>query len=261
MKKPKTGPPTFLDFWKDQEGGDPEGPPESLDEALQELVRFARLPKMNDVELKRMKANATLMGHLNTVCRGLRKNLAEQKAVPARTHKHTQRIAAALAEAMLLLNDNAWATMKVMLSYEAPEETYVKDFFGACVAVAKLQSAAAKAAETKAPVVANFCGLESSNIAVLIFLHDCRLCMTTFGRRKVHLWKTEGDLLRFARPLFKYATGLEVAPGSFDRQIDELADIPLNAYAEHGRQPHPGEARLDPIKRIAIRKKKVGRRS
>ncbi len=258
MRKPKSAPPTFADFFSDPSSGLPQGPPESLDEALRELAKFA---KWDDALLKRMKADAKFMGQIKTLCRELRKGLAEQKAVPARTHKHTQRISTVLAEAMLLLNDDAWATMKVMLCYEAPAETYVREFGAALAAIAKLQSAAAKAAATKAPVVANFFGRTSSNIAVLIFLHDCRLCMTIFGQRKVHLRKTEGDLLRFARPLFKYATGLEVAPGSFDRQIDELADIPLNAYADHARQPHPAEARSDAIKRIAGREQKGGRRS
>jgi hypothetical protein len=233
MTRPKTPPLTFAEWWLKETlpvSGTAHRREQALNEAVHELAKFAG---WSDQILEGVKADPKFTGHLANIASILRRELGRQeKSRPSHTANQVRRISAALNDAYVGLSDSHAAAENVMFYYDAKNANLMEEFVHAIVALGRLATAADKAANAKEPVWRTFLGQKSSNIANLIFLEHCRDCMSTFGRGQVSLWKTHGALLRFARPLYTYATGLEVADGAFDRQLDELRRIPPTARSE-----------------------------
>ena len=121
---------------------------------------------------------------------------------------------------MSLIEDSQVA-IAVALHFKSPEE--FKDALSRSVELLRALRLAEQDLLSFWRVEKKLFGRRSSNPPVLKFLHRCRNLMMIYGRRKVTLRKGDCALLRFARPLYTYATGWKVPKdGSFDRQIDEL---------------------------------------
>jgi hypothetical protein len=230
-KKPNKQPLGFFD-WIEHKDSQPKGTKENrednLREALAEFTKFVKWDStfedlLNELREPRNRQNRT---PLESVCSELRKNISEndQTNVPAQSRKQVQRCARSLGEALTLLIEDWQVAVAVTLHFKSPEE--FKDALSHSVELLRALRLAEQDLLSFGRVKTKIFDRSSSNPAVLMFLFRCRDLMMIYGRRKVPLIKGDCALLRFARPLYTYATGWTVrAEGSFDRQIDELRQL------------------------------------
>lgn len=166
---------------------------------------------------------------IERVCSNTRRYLSNQDSSlpPKVVDANIRQISTHLANAVALMRDDRKATVKIMSWLDAPDapKGMNQEFAMVWGALLQLDLAARNAALNPGAVVGTLDGVLSSNIAKLYFLKECRDLISVFSGQKVSLYKGPSKLLRFARPLWRYATGQQVADGSFDRQIEELRRI------------------------------------
>ena len=223
MRKPKVKPLRFTQWARRELSVLPkstaDGRAAALDEALGELMVFCGHDRL------RADVRAEIVRHLDHLAAEVRAELAEQNSLrePGRTKMRVSRIERLLREAICLLDEDWRAAVAVSLFCEVPP----RKFMDALISLAKLHAAAREASLQKSGVRWTFFGRKSSNMAKLLFLYRVRLLMAIMGGRKVPMSKTDGPLLRFARPLWTYITGEHPKDGSFDRQVMELRSFPM----------------------------------
>ena len=222
-EKPNKQPLGFVD-WIEHKDSQPVGTEENREEKLREaLAEFTEFTGWNNGTLENLRNE--LKEPLESLCSELRKDMLEERetAVPSQSRKRVQRCARSMAEALMSLIEDSQVAIAVALHFKSPEE--FKDALSRSVELLRALRLAEQDLLSER-VEKKLFGRRSSNPPALAFLYRCRDLMMIYGRRKVSLRKGDCALLRFARPLYTYATGWKVPrDGSWDRQIDELRHL------------------------------------
>ena len=208
----------------------------ALQETVVELQKFARVEWLTGNPER-------LIPLLNWVATDLlqRKRGLESLAPPSCERKVLTQIHDHLEKAKRLLDENWHPTASIMMQFGSDRE-----FLNALLYLGDLVPAAQAALESHRPTVQTLLGRPSSNVAILAFLYHLREVMMALGHRKVALRKTDCALLRVARPLYMYATGEEAKDGAFDRQIQELVNIPPSSLVSSPNRTVKGRRDSNP---------------